>query len=175
MENNPLYRLYMELKDRVDSLSSQNNINSSTDSADMSDVIIRLRELEKRPLLDKMIHDLSVKIELLTQENKELKSKLDSLNKFENIETRLYNLEIVPKISLDPLNERLITLENNDFDSRINNQDQRLTTIEQYTNQISDLTYRINDIEKRPELSQRISVIESMLSNLNFQQEETLH
>lgn len=165
----------MELKDRVDSLSSQNNINSSTDSADMSDVIIRLRELEKRPLLDKMIHDLSVKIELLTQENKELKSKLDSLNKFENIETRLYNLEIVPKISLDPLNERLITLENNDFDSRINNQDQRLTTIEQYTNQISDLTYRINDIEKRPELSQRISVIESMLSNLNFQQEETLH
>ncbi len=173
MENNPLYRLYTQLKDRVDILSSQGTGGGSNGGPDMSEVILRIRTLENRPSTDGILHDLSTSIDLLKKENQELKLKLEALNKFENIEERLYNLEIVPKISLDPLNERVSVLETNEYEKRISVLESRISTMEQYCNQIPDLNYRIGDIEKRPNLSERLDKLETTVANLNLNDEET--
>lgn len=173
MENNPLYRLYVQLKDRVDVLSSQATVGGSNGGPDISDVILRIRNLENRPSVDGILHDLSTSVDLLKKENQELKLKLEALNKFENIEERLYNLEVVPKVSLEPLNERVSVLETNDYEKRISALETRVSTMEQYSNQIPDLNYRIGDIEKRPDLSERLDKLESTVANLNLKDEET--
>jgi len=171
MENNPLYRLYMQLKDRVDILSSQGTGGGSNGGPDISDVILRIRNLENRPSTDGILHDLSISVDLLKKENQDLKVKLEALNKFENIEERLYNLEVVPKISLEPLNERVNVLETNEYEKRISALETRVSTMEQYSNQIPDLNYRVGDIEKRPDLSERLDKLESTVANLNLKEE----
>lgn len=170
MENNPLYRLYLQLNDRVDKLSTSGNVGSGG-SADLSDVIVRIRDLENRPSVDGVIHELSKTVEVLKNENQELKSKLESLNKFENIEARLYHLECEPKVSVEPLTTRVNALESNDFNSRISQLESRVPVIEELNNQIPDLTYRISDLERRPDLSQRLNALETTVSNLNLQGE----
>lgn len=168
MENNPLYRLYIQLKDRVDELSLQSNNGGVGNSTDFSDIIVRIKNLENRPSVDGVLHELSKSIELLKQENSELKTKMESLNKFENIEARIYNLEIEPKVNIGPLNDRVSSLESENLNDRLTALEAKVYELEKYTNQIPDLGFRIAEMEKRPELSQRMNALESAVSNLNL-------
>lgn len=126
MENNPLYRLYLQLKDRVDVLSLQGNVGGSGNSPDVSELIVRLRTLENRPTNDSIVNDLVSSVEVLKRENEQLKLKLEAVNKFENIENRLYNLETEPKVQLEPLTQRVTQLENTDYNERITALESRL-------------------------------------------------
>lgn len=166
MENNPLYRLYIQLKDRVDVLSMQGNVTngSGNSSVDVSDLVLRLRNLENRPTMENDLKELAASIANLKAENSELKSKLEVLNKFENIEGRLYNLEVEPKVVIEPLVNRLNVLEANDYDKRLTALESRLSLVEQFNNQIPDLLYRIGEMEKRPDLTQRLNALESIVS-----------
>lgn len=167
MENNPLYRLYIQLKDRVDVLSMQGNVTngSGNSSVDVSDLVLRLRNLENRPTMENDLKELAASIANLKAENSELKSKLEVLNKFENIEGRLYNLEVEPKVVIEPLVNRLNVLEANDYDKRLTDLESRLSLVEQFNNQIPDLLYRISEMEKRPDLTQRLNALESIVSS----------
>jgi len=167
MESNPLYRLYVQLNDRVDLLASQSGSGGSSSTTDVSDIIVRLRELENRPSLEGVIHQLSNSIEELKRENESLKSQLGALNKFENIESRLYNLEVEPKVNIEPLNVRVANLENSGVNDRVGNLEARMNNTEQYTTVIPDITYRIGELEKRPELTQRLDAIEATVASLN--------
>lgn len=167
MESNPLYRLYMQLNDKVDLLTAQGVSGGSSSTTDVSDIVVRLRQLENRPSLEGVIHQLSNSIEELKRENESLKSHLECLNKFENIEARLYNLEIEPKVNIEPLNARVANLENSDVNDRVANLETRMNNTEQYTNVIPDLSYRVSELEKRPELSQRLNAIEATVAGLN--------
>jgi len=170
MESNPLYRLYVQLKDRVDLLEVGGVTgNGSSNTTDVSDIIVRLRELENRPSLDTVIHQLSNSVEELKRENETLKAKFESLNKFENIEARLYNLEVEPKVNIEPLNARVANLENSGLNDKVSNFEVRMNNTEQYTNVIPDLSYRVGELEKRPELSQRLNAIEATVAGLNSQ------
>ncbi len=167
MENNPLYRLYVQLNDRVDSLVAQGGLSGSSSTTDVSDIIVRLRELENRPSFEGMIHQLSNSVEELKRENESLKAHLECLNKFEAIEARLYNVEVEPKVNIEPLNARITNLENSSVVDKVANLENRMNNTEQYTNIIPELSYRISDLEKRPELSQRLNAIEATIANLN--------
>lgn len=173
MENNPLYRLYIQLKDRVDELSSLSNNGNVGNSTDLSDIIVRIRNLENRPSVDGVLHELSKSIELLKQENNEFKTKMESLHKFENIEARIYNLEVEPKVNIVPLNERISSLESQNLHDRLTALEAKVYELERYTNQIPDLSFRIGEMEKRPELSQRMNALESAVSNLNLNETPT--
>jgi len=166
MENNPLYRLYIQLKDRVDVLSMQGNVTngSGNSSVDVSDLVLRLRNLENRPTMENDLKELAASVANLKAENSELKSKLEVLNKFENIEGRLYNLEVEPKVVIEPLVNRLNVLEANDYDKLLTALESRLSLVEQFNNQIPDLLYRIGEMEKRPDLTQRLNALESIVS-----------
>jgi len=166
MEQHPLYRLYVELNDRVNNISSKSSELGTSSSLDLSDIIVRLKELESKPSIDGVLHNISLSIESLKRENEELKKQLELLNKVDNLETRIYNLEIEPKINIEPLNNRLINLENNNYNELLTDINNRLTPMEQYVNSISDLSYRLGEVEKRPELSQRLSAIETIVSNI---------
>lgn len=167
MESNPLYRLYIQLKERVDVLSMQGNVTngSGNSSMDVSDLVLRLRNLENRPTMENDLKELAASVANLKAENSELKSKLEVLNKFENIEGRLYTLEVEPKVVIEPLVNRLNVLEANDYDKRLTALESRLSSVEQFNNQIPDLTYRIGEIEKRPDLTQRLNALESFVSS----------
>jgi uncharacterized coiled-coil protein SlyX len=167
MENNPLYRLYVQLNDRIDLLAAQGGSTGSSGNTDVSDLVVRLRELENRPSLEGVIHQLSNSIEELKRENEALKSHMECLNKFENIESRLYNLEVEPKVNIEPLNARVASLENSGVNDRVSNLEVRMNNTEQYTNIIPDLSYRVSELEKRPELSQRLNAIEATVAGLN--------
>jgi len=172
MESNPLYRLIVQLNDRVDQLSNKLNnsssVSSSSSSTDVSDLLVRIRELENRPSLENLVNDLSNSIQTLKNENQELRTQLEALNKFEAIEGRLYNLEVEPKVNIEPLNNRVNSLENNGLLDRVSNLEIKVINIEQYTNTIPDLTYRLADVERKPELSQRLDAVETMVANLNL-------
>jgi len=167
MENNPLYRLYVQLNDRIDLLAAQGGSSGSSGNTDVSDLIVRLRELDNRPSLEGVIHQLSNSIEELKRENETLKSHMECLNKFENIEARLYNLEVEPKVNIEPLNARVANLENSGVNDQVANLEVRMNNTEQYTNIIPDLSYRVSELEKRPELSQRLNAIEATVAGLN--------
>jgi len=166
MEQHPLYRLYVQLNERVDKLSSQSPEFASANSPDLSDIIVRLKQLEAKPSVDGVLHQLSVSIETLKNENAELKKQLELLNKIDNLEARIYNLEVEPKVNIEPLNNRLINLENNNYNEQLIELNNRLNPMEQYVNSISDLFYRFGEVEKRPELSQRLSAVETIVSNI---------
>ncbi len=166
MEQHPLYRLYIQLNDRVDKLSLQSPQLGNNNSLDLSDIIVRLKELESKPSIDGVLNQLSISIENLKRENEELKRQLEILNKVDNLEARIYNIEIEPKINIEPLNNRLINLENTNYKEQIVNLENRLNPMEQYVNSITDLSYRIGEVEKRPELSQRLSAVETIISNI---------
>jgi len=167
MENNPLYRLYLELKDRIDVLATKGTSTGSGDSSmDVSDLVLRIRELENRPSMEKTIKELSATMATLVVENNELKNKLDVLHKFENIEGRLYNLEVEPKVPVEQILSRLNTLESNDFEQRLASLESRFSSFEQFNNQNLDLVYRIGEMEKRPDLTERLNGLESIIANL---------
>ena len=169
MELNPLYRLYVELNDKVDKMMVNGGVSSSS-GADLSDVIVRLRALEARPTYEKEVSDLQVKIGELRVENEEMRKKLEGLNKLNDLESRIYNLEAEPKIDLEPIERRLSALEGKDYGERLIDLESKIGNMEQIVNVITDITYRLGEVEKRPDLVQRINAVETMISNLNLSQ-----
>jgi hypothetical protein len=169
MELNPLYRLYVELNDKVDKMMVNGGVSSSS-GADLSDVIVRLRALEARPTYEKEVSDLQVKIGELRVENEEMRKKLEGLNKLNDLESRIYNLEAEPKIDLEPIERRLSALEGKDYGERLMDLESKIGNMEQIVNVITDITYRLGEVEKRPDLVQRINAVETMISNLNLSQ-----
>ena len=167
MEQHPLYRFYIDLNDKVNKLSNQTPSTSVGGSMDLSDVMVRLDKLESKLALEGVVYELSASVKLLKEENAQLKSDLERLNKLDNLEARVYKLEVEPKVDLAPVNDRLTNLENTNYNDRLNTTEAKLTSVEQYVNSISDLTYRVGEVEKRPELSQRLSAIETIVANLH--------
>jgi len=167
MEQHPLYRLYVQLNDKVDKLvSGTSDVSTTGNSLDLTDIIVRLKELESKPSVDVILHRLSIEIDNLKRENEELKKQLEYLNKVDNLEARVYNIEVEPKVDIEPLKTRLTEIENADYNNQLTTINNRINPIEQYVNSLSDLSYRVGEIEKRPELSQRLSAIETIISNL---------
>lgn len=166
MELNPLYRLYVELNTKVDELI-KNGI-PSTGSGDLSDIIVRLKTLESKPSYDNIINELSKNIKKLQLDNDDLRSKIEQLSKIDNLEARIYNLEVEPKINIKPLDERVEKLENEY--QKIIDIENKITNIELLINAITDITLRLNEVEKKPDLSQRLNALEMTISNLNLNQ-----
>lgn len=180
MEQHPLYRLYIELNDKVTKLAAQGPSSSEGQTMDLSDIIVRLRDLESKRSLEPDVNELVNAVRSLRDENEKLKKELVQLNKIDLLESRLYNLEIEPKVDLEPLNIRISNLENNTYNDRLNSIENRISSVDQFSNNMTDLTYRITEIEKlpnyesridnlekRPELSQRLSVLETIVSKFS--------
>lgn len=166
MELNPLYRLYVELNTKVDGLI-KNGVPSST-TGDVSDIIVRLKNLETRPTYDSVIGELSANIKKVQLDLEEVKKKVDALNKIDNLELRIYNLEVEPKINIIPLEERVSKMENESYKENLVNLENKIGNMEQLVNAITDITYRLNEIEKKPDLNQRLSALEMNMTSLNL-------
>lgn len=166
MELNPLYRLYVELNNKVDGLI-KNGVPSSS-VGDVSDLIVRIKNLETRPTYDTAIIDLNKNIKKLQLDIDELNKKVEKLSKIDNLESRIYNLEIEPKINIIPLDERVSNIENENYKENLLNLENKIGNMEQLVNAITDITYRINEIEKKPDLNQRISALEMNIASLNL-------
>ena len=164
MEQNPLYRLYLDLNDKVNKI---NNNSKLAESCDLTDFIVRLKALESKPSYDSVIENLTSKITKLETANEELKIKLEKLSKIDVLESRLYVLESEPKINLDSINERLSILEQNNIKNTLDDVSTRLTSVESNTNVIGDVSYRVNELEKKPDLTQRLSAIEQIVTKLS--------
>ena len=72
MELNPLYRLYVELNTKVDGLIK--NGLPTNQVSDISDLVVRIKNLETRPTHDSDIIELSKNI-------KKLQFDIDEINK----------------------------------------------------------------------------------------------
>lgn len=166
MELNPLYRLYVELNNKVDGII-KNGVPSTT-IGDVSDLIVRIKNLETRPTYDTAIIDLNKNVKKLQLDIDELNKKVEKLSKIDNLESRIYNLEIEPKINIIPLDERVSTIENENYKENLINLENKIGNMEQLVNAITDITYRINEIEKKPDLNLRLSALEMNMSNLNL-------
>ena len=79
MELNPLYRLYVELNNKVDGLI-KNGVPTST-IGDVSDLIVRIKNLETRPTYDSVIIDLNKNVKKLQLDMDELNKKVEKLSK----------------------------------------------------------------------------------------------
>lgn len=167
MELNPMYRLYVELNDKVNNLIKNGN-SSNSGSADLSDIIVRLKGLELRPTNDGLISELSVSVKKLQNENVEMKKQLEQLGKINDLEGRVYNLEVAPKVDIKPLEDRLSKLEDDDLKAHLTILEGKIANMEQIVNAITDITYRLNEIEKRPDLNQRLNALETTMGNLNL-------
>ena len=166
MELNPLYRLYVELNNKVDGLI-KNGVPTST-IGDVSDLIVRIKNLETRPTYDTAIIDLNKNIKKLQLDIDELNKKVEKISKIDNLESRVYNLEIEPKINIIPLDERVSNIENENYKENLLNLENKIGNMEQLVNAITDITYRINEIEKKPDLNQRLSALEMNITSLNL-------
>jgi len=164
MEQHPLYRLYLQLSDKLDNMTvGSGNITGG----DLSDVIVRLKALETKPSYESEINHLKSVIQNLENANNELRDKINYLNKVDNLEARIYNLETEPRVNHEALNERLNNLENGNYQERITNLVNRLNNTEQVVGAITDLSYRLNEVEKRPDLTERVTGLELTVSTLN--------
>jgi len=168
-ELNPLYRLYVSLNEKVDNLIATGGV-SSSNGTDLSDIIVRLRALEARSTHDTEISALMAKVGELEREKEEMKVKLEGLNKMNDLETRIYNLEAEPKVNLSPLEQRISVLEGKDYGERLIDLEGKIGTMEQIVNVITDITTRLRELERKPDLVERLSAMEGMLSNLNLSQ-----
>lgn len=166
MELNPLYRLYVELNNKVDGLI-KNGVPTTT-IGDVSDLIVRIKNLETRPTYDTAIIDLNKNIKKLQLDIDELNKKVEKISKIDNLESRVYNLEIEPKINIIPLDERVSNIENENYKENLLNLENKIGNMEQLVNAITDITYRINEIEKKPDLNQRLSALEMNITSLNL-------
>jgi hypothetical protein len=164
MELNPLYRLHIQLSDKVDKLAESNNISASTD---LSDIIVRLKALESKPSLESEIVNLKGVIQNLEASNNEFKDKIAYLSKIDTIEARIYNIETETKVDDEPLKERLTALEDNNYQERITTLTNRLNNIEPVANTITDLSFRLGEVEKRTDLTERVRGLEMSFANLN--------
>lgn len=165
MELNPLYRLYVELNTKVDGLI-KNGVPSSS-VGDVSDLIVRIKNLETRPTYDSAIIDLNKNVKKLQLDMDELKNKVDGLSKIDNLESRIYNLETEPKVNIIPLDERVSNIEGENYKENLIDLENKIGNMEKLVNAITDITYRINEIEKKPDLTQRLSALEMNITSLN--------
>jgi len=164
MELNPLYRLYVQLNDKVNSLAENNTISSTTD---LSDIVVRLKAIESRPTVDNEIANLKSVIQSLEVSNNELREKIAYLSKIDTIEARIYNIETEPNVNLDDVNARLSALEEANYQERLSTIVNRVNNIEPVANTITDLSFRIGEVEKRADLTERIRALEMSISNSN--------
>jgi len=164
MEQHPLYRLYVELNDKVNKMTDNSKL---AETCDLTDFIVRLKALETKPSYDSVIEGLTTKINNLEATNNELKVKLEQLSKIDALESRIYVLESEPKVNLDSINERLNVLEQNNLKTTLDDVASRLSTVETNTNVIGDVSYRVNELEKKPDLTERLSAIEQVVSKLS--------
>ena len=168
MELNPLYQLYIKLNDKVDNQMKLISSGVSGGGVDLSDIIVRLKTLEGKVDLDSQVVELSVKVANLGKENDELRKRVEYLSKVDGIDTRLYNLETEPKIDLSGLEGRLSVVETKDYEERIRKMEENMGNMEKIVNIITDINYRLGELEKRPDLIQRLNAIETTVSNLNL-------
>ncbi len=164
-----MYRLYIELNDKVNNLIKNGN-STGSGSVDLSDIIVRLKGLELRPTNDAIISELSASVKKLQNDNIEMKKQLEQLGKINDLEGRIYNLEVAPKIDIKPLEDRLSKIEDEDLKAHLIVLEGKIANMEQIVNAITDITYRLNEIEKRPDLNQRLNAIETTIGNLNLNQ-----
>jgi hypothetical protein len=165
MEQHPLFRLYVQLNDKVNNMASAGG--NLSGAADLSDIIVRLKALEAKPTNDSEINHLKSVIQNLENANNELREKVNYLNKVDNLEARIYNLETEPRVNHETINERLNNLENGNYQERITNLVNRLNSTEQVAGAITDLAYRLNEVEKRPDLTERVNGLELTISTLH--------
>jgi len=111
--------------------------------------------------------ELSVKVAGLEKENDELKKRVEYLTKVDSIETRVYNLEVEPKTDLSGLEGRMTSVEARDYEERIMKLEENLANMEKIVNIITDINYRLGELEKRPDLVQRLNAVEATMANLN--------
>jgi len=163
MELNPFYKMHLELKDKVERLTNNGGINPNVD---LTDIIVRLKNLETRPSLDNEVNNLKSVILNLETSNKELQDKINYLSKIDNLENRIYNLENEPKFNNDAIQQRFETLENNNYLERINTLTNRMNNSEQIIGNITDLSFRINELEKKPDLTERVNGLEIAFAGL---------
>lgn len=168
MELNPLYKLYVQLNDKVDSQMKLLASGVSGGGVDLSDIIVRLKALEGKVDLDKDVVELSIKVAGLEKENDDLKKRIEYLAKIDNIETRVYNLEVEPKVNLDPLEVRMNAVETCDYGERLARLEENMGNMEKVVNIITDINYRLGELERRPDLMQRLNAIETTVANLNL-------
>jgi predicted RNase H-like nuclease (RuvC/YqgF family) len=164
MELNPFYRMHLELKEKVERLSQAGN---NGGSVDLSDIIVRLKALESRPSVDNEVNNLKSVISNLEASNKELQDKINYLSKIDNLEGRIYNLETETKYNEAPIMERFAALENNNYLERINTLTNRMNNTEQLTATLTDLSYRVVELEKKPDLSERVNGLELAVASIN--------
>jgi hypothetical protein len=164
MELNPLYKLYVQLNDKVNTLTQNNNISSTTD---LSDIVVRLKAIESRPSIDNEIANLKSVIQSLETANNELREKIAYLSKIDSIEARVYNIETEPKVNLDDVNARLTAIEDANYQERITTIVNRINNVEPVVNTITDLSFRLGEVEKRADLSERIRALEMSIANPN--------
>ena len=105
--------------------------------------------------------------EIFYHGNKELQDKINYLSKIDNLEGRIYNLETEPKYHEAPIMERFAALENNNYLERINTLTNRMNNTEQLTATLTDLSYRVVELEKKPDLSERVNGLELAVASIN--------
>lgn len=164
MEQHPLFRMYLELNDKINALSSLGGVSGSVD---LSDIIVRLKDLESRPSFDSEIANLKNVIQNLETSNNELKDKIAYLTKVDTIEGRVYNLENEPKVNHEAINGRLDVIENGNYQEKIVNITNRLNNLEQVAGAVNDLSYRLTEVERRPDLTERVNGLELTISTLH--------
>lgn len=164
MEQHPLFRMYLELNDKINAISSLGGVSGSVD---LSDIIVRLKDLESRPSFDSEIANLKNVIQNLETSNNELKDKIAYLTKVDTIEGRVYNLENEPKVNHEAINGRLDVIENGNYQEKIVNITNRLNNLEQVAGAVNDLSYRLTEVERRPDLSERVNGLELTISTLH--------
>lgn len=167
MELNPLYRLYVELNDKVELLRQSGTKSANGENVDLTDIILRLRNLESRPTYQEDISELKTNVSGLQQENMELKEKLAFVSsKMEQLEGRIYTLESEPRVNIEPLNSRLNTLENLQLSEQISRVETRMSNVEQLSNTITDVSYRLSEVERKPDVGERLYAIELALATM---------
>lgn len=164
MEQHPLFRMYLELNDKINAISSLGGVSGSVD---LSDIIVRLKDLESRPSFDSEIANLKNVIQNLETSNNELKDKIAYLTKVDTIEGRVYNLENEPKVNHEAINGRLDVIENGNYQEKIVNITNRLNNLEQVAGAVNDLSYRLTEVERRPDLTERVNGLELTISTLH--------
>ena len=84
MELNTLYRLYVDLNNKVDGLI-KNGVPSNS-IGDVSDLIVRIKSLETRPTYDGVIQDLTKSIKKIQLDVEELNKKVNELSNIDTLE-----------------------------------------------------------------------------------------
>ena len=87
-------------------------------------------------------------------------------SKLEQLENRIYTLEAEPRLNLEPLTERVSSIEGLGLADKINTVETRMSNVEQLSNTITDVSYRLSEVERKPDLGERLYAIELALATM---------